>query len=64
MRRCTKPWYKVTFTSYTHYPAVPEAGIKAHTTWEIAERYFESIRKANAFLKEHAGDGRMSIIYR
>lgn len=51
----TKPWYKVEYTVYTHWPE--------HITWNIEETYFESIRKATKFLEEHK-DGKLSIVYR
>jgi len=61
----TKPWYKVEYTVYTHWPAINHNEIKMpeHITWNIEETYFEGIRKATKFLKEHK-DGKLSIIYR
>ena len=54
MRRTLKPWYKVSYTLYHHWEEGECCGekIPAHTTWEIAEKYTESIRQANKWLRE------------
>lgn len=60
----TKPWYKIEYTEYIHWPEIHgKINMPAHTTWYISERYFEGIRKATKFLEEHK-DGKLSIIYR
>lgn len=54
MRRTLKPWYKVSYTLYHHWPETEINGqkMKAYTTWEIADRYTESIRQAKKWLEE------------
>lgn len=62
MRSRFKPWYKIEYTVYVHWPEIP-GKMGAHTTWYIEDFWTESIRKANKFLKEHP-DGKMRIVYR
>lgn len=65
MRTATKPWYKITYTAYQHWTESELDGnkIPAYTTWEIVDRYTESIRKANKWLKEIPG-AKMTIVNR
>lgn len=63
-----KQWYKVEYTVKNHVPEgeIPGYGkVPEHWDWYIATEYFEGVRKANKFMKEHASDSpSMTIIYR